>query len=651
MSLKYDEKLARLCVNSIKVLSADAVEKANSGHPGMPLGCADAAFILWHYFLRFNPKDPEWKGRDIFILSAGHASMMLYSLLHIYDFGVSMDDIKQFRQLHSKTPGHPEYGVTPGVETTTGPLGQGFATGVGFAIARKILQERTGAKDLFNGKVYAIVSDGDIMEGITNEAASVAGHLGLDNLVYIYDKNNCSIEGPTDLTMTENVAKRFEALEWTVLDIDGSDHSQIMGAFNIASKNKGKPVLIISNTIIGKGANKKEGKCSAHGEPLGKEELQCLKNNLCWTNEPFTIPKEVYDFAKQKVSLMEKEYDDWNKKFNAVPAAKNAFNNEVPKALYDELRAAVIGKPEATRSTSGRCIQIISKHLQGFLGGSADLAPSNKTFISDSPSIQKDNFEGKNIHFGIREHSMGAIANGIALSGGFVPFAATFLIFSDYMRGSIRLSALMGKQVVYIFTHDSIYVGEDGPTHQPIEQLSSLRLIPRLTVIRPSGEAETIEAWLMALDKKDGPTALILTRQNLDSPNEVDVNGMRKGAYVIKKEAGALKCVVAASGSEVSLAIKAREKLGAEQWMRIVSVPCMELFLKQDAKYRESLMPHGVKKVSIEAGSTRLWDGIVGCDSLKIGVDDFGASGTPDAVAKLKGIDLDSVVTKLKNYL
>jgi len=654
MNLTYDEKKVRKAIDAIRVLSADAVEKANSGHPGMPLGCADTAFILWHYFLKFNPKDPNWLGRDIFILSAGHASMLLYSLLHFYDYGVSMEDIKNFRQLHSKTPGHPEHGMTPGVETTTGPLGQGFATGVGFALAKKVLQERTGNTELFNSKIYAIVSDGDIMEGITNEAASIAGNLGLDNLVYIYDSNKVSIEGPTSLTMSENVGKRFEALGWKVLEIDGFDHSQIMGALNTAQKHSGSPMLIISNTIIGKGANKKEGKSSAHGEPLGQEELTCLKQNLKWENEPFNIPAEVYSFTKEKIQAMQVEYDEWQKKFGKVNV-NSFYSKEVPAKLYDELRASLTGKKDATRSVSGKCIQIIAKHLDGFMGGSADLGPSNKTTIIDGGSIKKGDYKGKNIHFGIREHAMGAIVNGMSLHGGIMPYAATFLIFSDYMRSSIRLSALMKQQVTYVFTHDSFFVGEDGPTHQPIEQLSSLRLIPELNVLRPGTEAEVVEAWLMALEKKNGPTALMLTRQNLDPVTDVPstdiINGIRKGAYIIKKETGTLTCVVAASGSEVPLAVKAREILKAESWMRIVSVPCMELFLSQGEKYARSLIPMDVKRVSIEAGSTRLWAGIVGYDALKIGVDDFGTSAPAEAVAKEKGLDLDSVVTKIRNYI
>jgi len=662
MVLTYDENKVRKAVDAIRVLSADAVEKANSGHPGMPLGCADTAFILWHYFLKFNPKDPNWLGRDIFILSAGHASMLLYSLLHLYDYGVSMDDIKQFRQLHSKTPGHPEHGVTPGVETTTGPLGQGFANGVGFALAKKALQQKTGRPELFNSKVYAIVSDGDMMEGITNEAASIAGNLGLDNLIYIYDSNECSIEGPTNITMSENVGKRFEALGWKVLEIDGFDHSQIMGALNTAQKHSGSPMLIISKTIIGKGANKKEGKCSAHGEPLGKEELAFLKQNLKWENEPFVLPDEVYAFAKEKIKVMQAEYDDWQKKFNNTlkdDSFKKIFDSlyakEVPAKLYDELRASLTGKKDATRSISGRCIQIIAKHFEGFMGGSADLGPSNKTTIIDGGSIQKGDYKGKNIHFGIREHAMGGMVNGMSLQGSVIPYAATFLIFSDYMRPSIRLSALMKQQVTYVFTHDSFYVGEDGPTHQPIEQLSSLRLIPGLNVLRPGTEAEVIEAWLMALENRNSPTALILTRQNLDPITDVAsvdvINGVRKGAYIIKKETGTLTCVIAASGSEVPLAVRAREVLKAEGWMRIVSVPCMELFVSQGEQYVRTLIPTDVKRISIEAGSTRLWAGIVGIDALKIGVDGFGMSAPAEAVAKAKGLDLDSVVSKISNYI
>ncbi len=654
VNLKYDSAKVDNCIKAIRMLSAEAVEKAKSGHPGMPLGCADLAFILWHYFLRFNPKDTRWMGRDIFILSAGHASMLQYSLLHLYGFDLSIDDIKNFRQLGSKTPGHPEYGITKGVETTTGPLGQGFANGVGFAMARKMLEARTGNTGLFNTKVYAIVSDGDIMEGISSEAASFAGNLGLDNIIYIYDKNDVSIEGPTNITMNEDTASKFRAMNWNVIEIDGFDHTQIIGALNTANSHKGSPTLIVAKTVIGKGANKKQGKSSSHGEPLGAEELKCLRDNLSWCCDQFCIPKEVYEFTNEKNLEMKKEYDEWQKKFKQTFKDLNV-DVDISESLYKELRALVAGKAEATRSSSGRCMQVIAKHLSGFVGGSADLGPSNKTTINDSTSIKYDDFSGKNIHYGVREHAMGAISNGLALHGGFVPFASTFLIFSDYMKNSIRLSSLMEQQVIYVFTHDSIYVGEDGPTHQPIEQLSSLRLIPGLRVLRPCGELETIEAWLMALERKNGPTSLVLTRQNLEQVANKDVNevqkGIRKGAYVLEKETGVLKCVVLASGSEVPLAVSARKNMNAESWMRIISVPSLELFMEQEASYKENLVPKNIPAVSIEAGSTMLWKAICGKDSLNIGIDEFGTSAPGEVVAKQKGLDVDGVSRKISEYL
>jgi len=662
LDLKYDSLKVEKCIKAVRILSAEAVEKAKSGHPGMPLGCADVAFILWHYFLRFNPKDPKWLGRDIFVLSAGHASMLQYSLLHLYGFDVSIDDIKSFRQFGSKTPGHPEYGITDGVETTTGPLGQGFANGVGFALSRKMLAARTGNTELFDTKVYAIVSDGDIMEGISSEAASFAGNLGLDNLIYIYDKNDVSIEGPTSITMNEDTSAKFRAMGWNVIDIDGFDHTQIIGALNTAKRHKGSPTLIVAKTVIGKGANKKQGKSSSHGEPLGEEELKGLRTNLGWCNEPFCIPEDVYAFTRTKVAAITDEYNEWNKKYNELLKDQNIkktldsmFNFEIPKSLYGDLRKLALGKAEATRASSGRCMQVVAKHVPGFVGGSADLSPSNKTAISDSSSIKKDDFNGKNIHYGVREHAMGGISNGIALHGGFIPFESTFLIFSDYMKHSIRLSSLMKQQVAFVFTHDSIFVGEDGPTHQPIEQLSSLRLIPGLRVLRPCGELETIEAWLMALERKDGPTALVLTRQNLDQItgiNSDDVaKGIRHGAYVVSKEEAKLKCVLVASGSEVPLAVSVRKMMGAENYMRIVSVPCVELYLAQNKTYKDELIPMNFPRVSIEAGSTILWKAVCGFDSLNIGIDDFGISAPGEVVAKHKGIDAESIVAKIKNHL
>lgn len=661
--LRYDSNLVKKSIDSIKVISAEAVEKAKSGHPGMPIGCADVAFLLWHYFLRFNPKDTKWLGRDVFILSAGHASMLQYSLLHLYNFGITMDDIKNFRQLNSLTPGHPEYGLTPGVETTTGPLGQGLATAVGEALARKILREKFKNKELMNSKVYCIVSDGDMMEGISGEAASIAGHLKLDNLIYIYDKNGISIEGSTNLTFTENVADKFKAFGWSVLEVNGYDHTEIIGALNTVKRHKGTPMFIIANTVIAKGCDKKEGTAASHGAPLGLEILNCLKNTLEWKEKDFTIPKEVYDFANEKILNMEEEYNIWKKDFEKEISSNselkkylNAENININKTedLYKDLRSLITNKKEATRVVSGNCIQVIAKHIPNFIGGSADLAPSNNTTIKNAASISANDFNGKNLHFGIREHVMGAISNGLSLSD-FIPYCATFLVFSDYMRSSIRLSALMSQGVIYVLTHDSIYVGEDGPTHQPIEHLSSLRLIPNLNVIRPGSEEETIESWIIALESRENPTALLLTRQGIGPIKDLDrkelLTNFKKGAYIALKEKEALKCVVVATGSELSLVANIREELNAESWMRIVSMPSMNLFLKQSEEYKNKLIPENCKKISVEAGSTLIWSSIIGKDGLKIGIDDFGTSAPGEMVAKEKGMDIESVKNKIKKYL
>jgi transketolase len=657
--MNYDPKIVNKCINTIKMLSAEAVEKAKSGHPGMPLGCADVAFILWQYFLKFNPKDTSWKGRDVFILSSGHASMLLYSLLHLYGYDVSIDDIKNFRQVASITPGHPEFGITPGVETTTGPLGQGFATGVGFALSRKILKTKAGGSCLFDGKIYSILGDGDIMEGVVNEAASIAGHLALDNIVYIYDKNDISIEGPTNLAISEDIEKRFEALGWEVISIDGFDHTQIIGALNTAKRHKGSPFLIVANTVIGKGANKKEGTSDAHGAPLGKEELNHLRKNLSWDHEEFFVPKEVYDFTFKKVKEMEKEYKKWNEEFNDLISGnvelKNFLNSKISEKLLNELRELVNEKSEATRSSSGRCMQIIAKHIPGFIGGSADLGGSNQTTLKNYDSISKSNFNGRNIHFGVREHAMGSVINGMSLIDGcFYPYGGTFLIFSDYMKDSVRLSALMDRPVTYIFTHDSIYVGEDGPTHQPIEQLSSLRMIPNINVLRPSGQAETVEAWIMALENRKKPTALILSRQNLEQI-KLDQNkvyeGFKKGAYIVHKETKDLKLIIVATGSEVASSYKAIKELGISETTRLISMPCMEIFKKQDKSYIESLIPKDVKKVSVEAGVTSIWGCIVGSDGLCIGIDDFACSAPGCDVAKKAGLDVESIKQKINNFI
>ncbi|KAB2833523.1 MAG: transketolase, partial [Candidatus Brocadia sp.] len=477
---KIDKEKMNLAVNTLRMLSADAVEKAQSGHPGLPMGCADIAFVLWMQFLRFCPQDPQWPNRDRFVLSAGHGSMLLYSLLHLFGYDMSLDEIKRFRQFGSKTPGHPEYGHTPGVEVTTGPLGQGFANGVGMALAERILAERFNkdGRTILSHYIYGIVSDGDLMEGITSEAASFAGHLGLSNIIYIYDSNQISIEGNTSITFTEDVGKRFEAYNWRVTKIDGHNHGEIAAAIEAARNEKERPSLIIARTHIGKGSPNKQDTASVHGEPLGAKELELTKENLGWPkNSPFYVPEEVRQLCQSRIAELKEEYAQWQDLFkkhikddpNLSQAWNAFFKKEIPADLELELLQTIKKDSIATRTASGDMMQVIAQRMPSFLGGSADLCPSTKTYIKGSPSLGRNQFSGKNIHFGIREHAMGAILNGLALSGGIIPFGSTFLMFSDYMRPPIRLAALMKIQVIYVFTHDSIFVGEDGPTHQPIE--------------------------------------------------------------------------------------------------------------------------------------------------------------------------------------
>jgi len=643
--MQYNKDLTCSTINSVKILSALAVEKANSGHPGAALGLADFAVILWQYFLKFNPKDPSWLARDIFILSGGHVSVLQYSLLHLFHYDLSIEDLKNFRQLGSKTPGHTEYFHTPGVETTTGPLGQGFANAVGFAIARKKLEN---ISQLFNNKIYCVFGDGDLMEGITNEAISLAGHLALSNLVCIYDSNKITIDGSTSLCISEDVVQKFKASNWNVIEIDAYDHSQIFGALNYSSINK--PYLIILNSTIGKDAGSKEGSEAAHGAPLGAESISALKNNLNWTYADFIIPKEVYNFTAQKIKKIEDEYNIWNNSFIAAKLNENdlikAFNNKDISKLYTPLRRVASNAKEATRKSSQKILQIISKELPYFMGGSADLANSNLTNIKDEKSFLPSlNYAGRNIHFGIREHAMAAIANGISLNGPYIPFVSTFLVFSDYMRASIRLSALMKQQIIYIFTHDSIFVGEDGPTHQPVEQLSSLRLIPDLLVIRPCNDKETVEAYLYALENKNKPTAIILSRQDIDLKLDLDqdlyASGLRQGAYIIKKESKDLKAVILASGSEVATSLNIIENI------RLVSVPILELLSNT---LIEKLIPKDIKVIIIEAGTLRLWH-IQNHNTLKLGIEGFATSAKPNDVAKYKGFDISSMQIKIKEFL
>lgn len=655
---------ARQCADAIRMLSADAVQRANSGHPGLPMGAADCAFALWGNFLSINPDDPRWPNRDRFILSAGHGSMLLYSLLHLFGFDLPLDELKNFRQWGSKTPGHPEFGHTVGVEVTTGPLGQGFANGVGMGIASKMAAERFNTADFkpIDHTIYALMGDGCLQEGISYEAAALAGHLKLGNLVYIYDSNSITIEGKTNLAWSEDVEGRFNACGWHVLKVDGHDYGQITAAIAAAKAETGKPSLIIATTHIAFGSPKCQGTSGAHGSPLGAEELAATRSNLGWQHEAFEIPQEVRDVCKNQIEAKKLQYASWQRKFDAWHAANpekaqlwdEMWHKRLPADLSAQLIAAVEGKDGATRALSGTVLQTAAALLPSLVGGSADLAPSNNSDIKGSPSVQAGAFGGRNLHYGIREHAMGALVNGMALYGCFIPYGATFLVFSDYCRPAIRLSALMKQQAIYIFTHDSFFVGEDGPTHQPIEHVASLRMIPDLQVIRPADGLETALAWQAALEKKDGPTALILTRQKLPiiDRGSAGVDGIRKGGYVVSTPAGKPDVVIMASGSEVHVAVEAAARLAADGiTSRIVSVPCLEVFMAQSQEYRSQVLPAGVPRVAFEAGRGESWGRLIGCDGLFIGIEHFGASAPDKVLAEKFGFTAPQVAEKIRTFL
>ena len=660
---KIDKHKAELAVNTLRMLSADAVEKAQSGHPGLPMGFADVAFVLWIQFLRFNPHDPQWPNRDRFILSAGHGSMLLYSLLNLFGYDMSLDDIKQFRQFGSKTPGHPEYGHTPGVEATTGPLGQGFANGVGMALAARLMAERfnTGDAKIIDHYIYGVVSDGDLMEGITSEAASFAGHLGLANIIYIYDCNQITIEGSTSLAFTEDVAKRFEAYNWRVFKIDGHNHIEIAEAIEAAQGEQKRPSLIIARTHIGKGSPNRQDTASIHGEPLGAKELELTKESLGWPKDKtFYIPDEVKQLCHGRIAELKEEYESWQiqfKKYIRNDPKKSqlwntCFKKEIPVDLESELLKTIKKDSIATRTASGEMMQGIAQRIPGFIGGSADLCPSTKTYIKNFSSIDKNKLGGRNIHFGVREHAMGGILNGMALYGGIIPFGSTFLTFSDYMRPSIRLAAMMKIQVIYVFTHDSILLGEDGPTHQPVEHLPSLRLIPNLLVIRPSDATETAAAWVSALNHKVGPTALILSRQDIPVINRSvypSQNQLKYGAYTLKDSVGIPDIILLASGSEVAIALEATLLLqGKGIRVRLVSMPSFELFRSNSDEYRNSILPSSCKKrVAIESAATNDWYEFVGLYGLIIGVDQYGASAPSKAIAEHYGFTVQNILREI----
>jgi transketolase len=654
--------LDQMCVNTLRTLSIDMVQKANSGHPGLPLGAAPMAYALWKNYLKHNPANPQWFDRDRFVLSAGHGSALLYSLLHMTGYDLSLDDIKKFRQWESKTPGHPERGLTPGVEVTTGPLGQGFGNGVGMAIAEAHLAARYNRPDfkLIDHYTYGIVSDGDLMEGIASEAASLAGHLKLGKLIYLYDQNHVTLSAATDITFTENAARRFEAYGWHTQSVaDGNDLEAISTAIEKAKQETRKPSLILVRTHIGFGSPHKKDTFEAHGSPLGEEEVKLTKQALGWQTEPtFYIPDEALKGFREAVSEGKKAESEWNIRCNhyatIYPKEAQEFRRMLEKELpqgwdKDIPSFPADAKGVSTRVAGGKILNAIAKNVPAIMGGSADLDPSTYTHLNDFSTFEPQDPNGRNVAFGVREHAMGAILNGMAAHGGFIPFGATFLTFSDYMRPTIRLAALMKLSVAFVFTHDSIALGEDGPTHQSVEHVAALRAIPQLCVIRPGDANETAMAWRMAVESRDCPTALILTRQNvptLDRTKYAPADGLEKGAYVLADSpSGKVDLILIATGSEVGLIVEAREKLLAKNIQaRLVSMPCWELFDAQPQAYRDSvLLPLVERRLSVEAGISMGWRKYVGDKGVIIGIDHFGASAPGPLVMKEFGFTVENV--------
>ena len=656
-------------INTIRFLSADGVQKANSGHPGLPMGTAAMAFTIWTGHLQHNPANPNWYNRDRFILSGGHGSMLLYSMLHLSGYDVKMEDLQQFRQWGSITPGHPEYGLTPGVETTTGPLGQGFANGVGMAIAEAHLAHEFNrpGHEIINHFTYAIVTDGDLMEGVTSEAASLAGHLKLGKLIYLYDDNKISIEGSTDFAFTEDRAKRFEAYGWHVQKVeDGNDIQTIDQAIKTA-KTDPRPSLILCKTIIGFGLPTRQGTAKAHGEPPGQEELDGAKKSLGWPLEPaFTIPEDALKFFREALDKGKDLENAWQEKVKKYQAAYPELAEELERRLTGKLPAGwekslpvfpTDAKGMASRVASGKTINAISEVLPELMGGSADLAPSTNTWIQNSPAFSADDHSGKNIHFGVREHGMGAIVNGMAYHKGVLPFGATFLVFSDYMRPAIRLSALSHLSSIWVFTHDSVGLGEDGPTHQPVEHLAALRAIPNLTIIRPGDANETVEAWRTAILRKNKPTLLALSRQNLptiDRNEFASAEGLHKGAYILKDLGkGKPEIILMASGSEMNVIIEAGKQLEAVGVsVRLVSFPSWELFAEQDKQYQEQILPKRIDaRIAVEAGVSMGWERWIGAKGEIVGIDHYGTSAPAPVIFEKFGLSAANVAEKALRLL
>ena len=662
---KIDVK--NLASNTIRILVAEAVQKANSGHPGMPMGMADVAMILWTEFLNHNPEDPKWINRDRFVLSAGHGSMLLYSLLHLSGYDCTIDDLKSFRQWGSRTPGHPEYGMLPGIETTTGPLGQGFGNGVGMALAAKMLAARfNDDKYQLTGNhfIYGIVSDGDLMEGVSHEAASIAGHLKLDNIIYFYDDNHITIDGNTDLTFSEDIKKRFEAYGWNTLTINAYNHEEIRSAIKTAQKENEKPTIIITHSHIGYGSPNKVDTAGVHGSALGEDELKATKKNLNWNyDQEFYVPVEVKEFFDNRKKELIKNYQEWQKKFenwkkenhDKSELLQKYLEGHIPDNLEDELLAVAPKEPAASRKLSSEIIQKFADLIPNVIGGSADLHPSTNTYMKKYDAIAPGKFSGRNIHYGIREHGMGGILNGITLYGGFKTFGATFFVFSDYMRPTIRLASIMELPVTYVFTHDSIFLGEDGPTHQPIEHLAVLRAIPHLTLIRPADGYETAIAWAYALRNKKYPVAIILTRQKIEQvehDDDFDPREIAKGAYVVSKEKGNKPdLIIAGSGSEIPVAIGAKKILEKDFSVRAVSIPSREIFEKQDDGYKTKIFPADIPVVLIEAAEPFGWGDLFKGKLLTIGIDRFGASAPYKILQDKFGFTAEQVAKRVKVWI
>lgn len=660
--------LDQLCINTLRTLAMDGVEKAKSGHPGMPMGMADVAYVLWTRFLRHNPTDPDWPNRDRFVLSAGHGSMLLYGLLHLTGYDLSLEELKGFRQWDSRTPGHPECGITPGVETTTGPLGQGFANGVGMAIAERFLAATFNRPDLslFDHRIYVIASDGDLMEGVSCEATSLAGHLGLGKLICFYDDNDISIAGSTDLTFTEDVAARFRACNWYVQEVDGHNVEEIEAATCAAQAETERPSLIVCRTHIGYGSPNKQDKASSHGSPLGEEEVRLTKEALGWpVEEQFLIPQEALTVFRRAVEQGREAQARWQEIFDQ-------YAQDYPQdaALLEQLWAGKLPDgwekalpifapkdgPLATRQASGVILNELADILPTLIGGSADLEPSCKTLLTDYDDFQRRTPAGRNLRFGVREHAMGAILNGLARHKELFPYGGTFLVFSDYMRPSVRLAAMTRLPAIYVWTHDSVWIGEDGPTHQPVEQLAALRVIPNLTVIRPADANETVAAWRVALERRDGPTALLLTRHKLPVLFETRLDPAKtvaRGAYILVDSSGVPSLLLVASGSEVHLALDARDLLARKGVaVRVVSMPSWELFDAQPLSYQEKVFPPQLTaRLAIEAGVTQGWSKYVGPAGDVMGLDRFGASAPYQVLMEKFGFTAEAVAERALRLL